>query len=246
MRGLTTRLMLLGLCGVASLLLLPIERLTPTPFSPGVLRLLAVVQPAVLVLVAAALGAWLAPRVGLDAPLVRAWAERRSSAPILRALAPSAVAGGLAVAAILLAYSALWNAQVAGTATRAPLAEFEVPLITKLLYGGIAEELLMRWGLMTAIVWVSWRASGRQQPVPGWCFWIGAAVAALLFAAGHVPLLLLLVPAAPLWLLAAVIAGNAVPGLLFGWLFWRKGLEAAMLAHALAHLISTIVSAALF
>jgi hypothetical protein len=33
-----------------------------------------------------------------------------------------------------------------------------------------------------------------------------------------------------------VVFGNTVAGSLFGWLYWRHGLEAAMLAHAGAHL----------
>ena len=49
-------------------------------------------------------------------------------------------------------------------------------------------------------------------------------------------------PAPQLWLVAAVLLGNAVPGVLFGWLFWKKGIEAAMLAHTLAHLISSVVT----
>ncbi len=30
-----------------------------------------------------------------------------------------------------------------------------VPLPTRLLYGGITEELLLRWGLMTLLVWAA-------------------------------------------------------------------------------------------
>jgi hypothetical protein len=41
---------------------------------------------------------------------------------------------------------------------------------------------------------------------------------------------------------AAVLLGNAIPEVLFGWLFSKKGVEAAMLAHMLAHLISTALT----
>ena len=41
------------------------------------------------------------------------------------------------------------------------------------------------------------------------------------------------------------LAGNFIPGMLFGWLYWRRGLEAAMIAHALAHLLSTAALALL-
>ena len=63
---------------------------------------------------------------------------------------------------------------------------------------------------------------------------------ALLFAAGHLPVLYVLLPGAPSWVTPLVLAANAVPGMLFGWLYWRRGLEAAMIAHALAHLFAVV------
>ena len=93
------RLALLGLPGTLSVALIPLDGFGPPPFDPALLKLLAVAQPTVLMLLAIALGLWAAPKVGLDAPAVRAWAERR---PILPALAPQlapAAWAGLAMAA---------------------------------------------------------------------------------------------------------------------------------------------------
>lgn len=225
---------LVGLIGAASLALVPLERLVPGPLPMPVplLRLLSVLQPSLLVLAATALGAWAAPKVGLDAPLVRAAAERRPLRPVLRGQLPASIAAGLATASVLVAYSLFTR-----SLDVSPLP-FEVPLVTRLLYGGIAEELLMRWGLMSLLAWAAWRLGGRPDPVPAWCLWAGASGAALLFAIGHLPVLFMAYPDLSAGLLAAVLAGNAVPGLLFGWLFWRRGLEAAMIAHALAHLLA--------
>jgi hypothetical protein len=39
-----------------------------------------------------------------------------------------------------------------------------------------------------------------------------------------------------------VVGLNATFGLLFGWLFWRWGLESAMIAHALTHLVSDVAT----
>jgi hypothetical protein len=230
------RLTLLGLVGISSMLLAPLERLIPLQAAPILVRLVAQIQPSLLVLALVALGVWSAPKVGLDAPVVRAWAERRPIFAAFRRQLPAATLVGLAVAAVLLAFWAI----VATQPISDPLRGFNIPLVTKVLYGGIVEELLLRWGVMSFLVWAAWRLAGRPERMPAWCVWTGMALAALLFAAGHLPVLHLLLPDPPSWLIALVLGGNALPGMLFGWLYWRHGLEAAMIAHALAHLFATI------
>ena len=39
-----------------------------------------------------------------------------------------------------------------------------------------------------------------------------------------------------------VVVANSVFGVLFGYLFWRYGLEAAMIAHGTAHLVNYVVA----
>jgi membrane protease YdiL (CAAX protease family) len=39
-----------------------------------------------------------------------------------------------------------------------------------------------------------------------------------------------------------VVGVNAAFGLLFGWLYWRHGLESAMIAHAMTHLVSYVAT----
>jgi membrane protease YdiL (CAAX protease family) len=236
------RLSLLGQIGVASMLLAPLERLVPIEMPAMAIRLVSIVQPSVLVLVFAALGLWAGPRLGLDAPAVRAWAERRPIFPVLRPQLLPAATVGAAVAVVLVLFW-LGVSAVPGAADK--LSILEIPLVTKTLYGGIVEELMLRWGLMSLFAWAVWRLAGRPASAPGWCIWPAIVVAAILFAAGHLPMLYLLMPDPPQMLVAMVLAGNSLPGLLFGWLFWRKGLEAAMIAHALAHLFAVAALAAL-
>jgi len=228
------RLSLLGAIGTFSLAWVPLERFGPPPFDPALLRVLAVLQPTVLMMLAVALGLWAAPRVGLDAPAVRSWAGRQPVWPALRPQLIPAALGGLAAAALLVAFWTVVRAQPSA----APVAGFEMPLFTKLLYGGIVEELLMRWGLMSLFSWLAWRLAGRPAIPPSWIYWVGIGLASFLFAAGHLPALAFLLPNPPTWLVTLVLAGNFVPGLLFGWLYWKRGLEAAMMAHAFAHLFS--------
>ncbi|HEY5721275.1 MAG TPA: CPBP family intramembrane glutamic endopeptidase [Allosphingosinicella sp.] len=229
------RLSLLGLIGTASMLLAPLERVIPIEMPAMIVRLVSIIQPSVLVLVFVALGLWVGPRLGLDSPVVRAWAERRPILPALRPQLSPAMLGGGAVAAVLVLFWLGVNA-MPGAADK--LSILEIPLVTKLLYGGIVEELLLRWGLMSLFAWAAWRLARRPAAVPAWCIWSAIVAAAILFAAGHLPMLYLLMPDPPQTLVAMVLVGNSLPGMLFGWLFWRRGLEAAMIAHALAHLFA--------
>ena len=241
MKQMWWRLSLFGLIGAASLLLAPLEQFIPADFEPMLVRLLAIVQPAVLVLIFTGLGVWAAPHVGLDAPVFRAWAEGGSLSAALRRQLPAALWSGVAVAIILVLFWLIMASQtVAG-----PLANFKLPLLTKLLYGGIVEELLLRWGLMSFLAWLAWRLMGTARPIPAYCYWAAILVSACLFAAGHLPVLFLVLPDAPAWLVAVTLIANALPGLLFGWLFWRGGLEGAMIAHASGHLFATIALAML-
>ena len=228
------RLALLGLPGTFSVLLLRLDQFGPPPFDPRLLKALAVAQPTVLMLLAVALGLWAAPKVGFDAPVVRAWAERR---PILPALAPQLTPAawvGLAMGVMLVGFWGVVRAQDFA----APVATLEIPLAMKLLYGGVVEELLLRWGVMSLFVWIVWRLSGAAGPIPAWVVWTGLVASSILFAAGHLPVLSVLLPNPPTWLVTLVVGANFVPGVMFGWLFWRRGLEAAMMAHALAHMFA--------
>ena len=234
----------LGITGVAAMALAPIELLAPnTGLPPAVLRLATLIQPAILVVALAALGAAAAPPVSLRAPAVEALLGGGLAGLALRRQLPAALAAALLTAAILTGFEAV-TATLRERASAGGMGDFAVPLATRLLYGGIAEEVMMRWGVMSLLVWAGWRLAQRPVAVPGWCYWAGIAGAAALFAVGHLPILFMLMPGPPAWLVALVLAGNFVPGAIFGWLFWRRGLEAAMLAHAGAHLLAWSAAAA--
>ncbi|PLS80150.1 MAG: hypothetical protein CYG59_09460 [Chloroflexi bacterium] len=106
-----------------------------------------------------------------------------------------------------------------------------------MLYGGITEELLLRWGLMSALAWLMWRVlqKKRNQPRPA-IVWTANIASAGLFGVGHIPAAAaFLTLSAPL--IVQIVLVNALAGIVFGWLFWRRSLEAAMVAHAMAHVV---------
>lgn len=228
--------------GLLSLMLVPIETIAPLPYPPLTIRALAIVQPALLTIVAVATGLALAPKVGLHAPLIEAAASGGPVSAILKRQLPAALVAGGFVALILIGYD-IWSAPqfAAASGLGAKLAAFRVPVVTRLLYGGIVEELLTRWGLVSLFAWTLWRLSGRPEPVPPRIYVAAIALAAILFAAGHLPLLFLVNARPGALLVAAVILGNMIPGVAFGWLFWKRGLEAAIMAHAFAHALWALV-----
>jgi hypothetical protein len=48
------------------------------------------------------------------------------------------------------------------------------------------------------------------------------------------------IPSAPV--VVYIVAANAVPGILFGCLYWHYGIEAASVAHALAHSVAALAN----
>jgi len=204
------------------------------------LMLLSLIQPTVLMAGAVALGVGLTPRLGLRSHLA---ARARSGAPVwpaLRSEAPAALLAGIAVSLLVVGLDLLFQ-PLLGEALKRAAQEVEDPgpvmVVTGILYGGITEELMMRWGLVTLFTWAGWKLfqRGGGPPRPA-LVWGAILLAALLFGLGHLPAVSAHVPLTGMVVLRTVLL-NALGGMVFGWLFWRRSLEAAMLAHAVSHLV---------
>ena len=208
------------------------------PVPMWVISMVTVVQTGVVVGLAAWAGVALAPAVGLHAPVFEALAKHR---PMAAALSPQllpALIAGLVGGMFLVGSYRYAPAGLAGVWDR-----FSFPLVSRVLYGGITEEVLLRWGVMTALVWLPWRFLQHRQgrPAAG-SVWLAIAVTTLVFGAGHLPLAAILVGKLTAPVVVWVIGANGALGLLFGYLFWRWGLESAMIAHALTHVVNYFAS----
>lgn len=191
-------------------------------------------QSALFVALAVWAGVALAPVVGLRAPVFEAAARRQ---PIMSAIKPQILPGLIAgFPGGLLLYASL---RLSPAPIAALQGQFTPPLNARVLYCGITEEVLLRWGLMTVITWLTWRFVQRGSgAVKVELIWLAIAASALLFGAGHLPMAKFLIGSLNGPVVLFVVGLNAAFGVLFGWLYWRRGLEAAMVAHAVAHLIN--------
>lgn len=194
-------------------------------------------QGIVLTALAAAVGALLGAKVGLRAPAISAIATRGDVYSALRPQLLPGVVGGVMGAAIIVGFYA-----GAPSALAAVLGQSSIPLIARVLYGGITEEILVRWGLMTFLVWAAWRLLGRGTATPpAYVVWIAIGLSAMVFGVSHVPSVALAMGSIPAPIVAYITFGNAMFGVVAGYLFWRYGLEVAISAHVLAHLIAYVV-----
>ncbi len=232
---LTLLLVLLAVPGVIAMSWLALPSLIGDKALEVPLRTLQVasaVQGAMLVAVAAVVGALLAPKVGLQAPALSALVGGGDAIGALRPQLAPGVAGGLVGVAIILGFHALAPEPLALLQ-----AKVSMPLTARLLYGGITEEVLVRWGLMTLLAWAGWRLfQGGAGALADGSAWLAIGLSAVIFGAAHLPTVAAALGTVPLPIGAYVVAGNALFGVVAGYLFWRHGLEAAIAAHVLAHL----------
>ncbi|HET9495707.1 MAG TPA: CPBP family intramembrane glutamic endopeptidase [Chloroflexia bacterium] len=105
------------------------------------------------------------------------------------------------------------------------------------LYGGIGEELLLRLGMLSFLAAGLRKLTGDRSKPPSAGVMLPATVlAALLFGAGHLPAVARLAKIdGPL--VVRTLALNGIAGVQFGLLYWKNGLEAAMISHGAADIV---------
>ncbi|MCM1981560.1 CPBP family intramembrane glutamic endopeptidase [Lyngbya confervoides] len=235
---LTLILVALALPGViaTSWLALPVllESGSTPPVPLKTLQGATAIQGVVFVLLSAQLGSVLGQKVGLSSPTIWAILSRGRIAEAVRPQIWPGFVGGVLGAAILLGFYLFSPPELAEAQGAA-----SIPLVVRVLYGGITEEVLIRWGLMTLLAWVGWRIVQRGQGKPsGWIMGASIVISALLFGISHVPAAIAAMTVVPVSVMVYITVGNAMFGIVAGYLFWRYGLEAAIVAHILAHLFA--------
>ena len=111
-------------------------------------------------------------------------------------------------------------------------------LLVKLFYGGITEEILMRFGLMSVLMWILIKMTRSQHD---FLYWVAIGMTSLLFAVAHLPVAFSYSESSRVVLSAYILIGNGIGGVIFGHVYWNHGLSYAMIAHAFAHLIMTVI-----
>ena len=219
------------------------------------LLLMGMAQSAVLLGAAAFVGSWASSRVGLRAPLLSAWV---SALPFPRGLGPVFVqaiwVGGLC-AVFVLGLDLLFvraSPEILALQQSPATAGLIWQGLLASLYGGIVEEILLRWCVLSLIA-LGLRALLRKlfgrptTDLPTTVFWAANLISAALFGLGHLPATAQLLPLTAVIVTRALLL-NGIVGVAAGWMFRRAGLESAMLLHFSAdiglHVLGPMLAAA--
>lgn len=204
-----------------------------------------IVQYAVLLAIAVVIGLSRAPQLGLRSHLLERVSEGSPIVPKLRAELPTAAGLGVAAGvAILLAEAAFAPALPAGAGeTEATVGAVLSGLPVRFLWDGLTEELLLRWGFVSLVASGLWKPVGHDTDRPSDRLLATAVVVtALVVGVGHLLLTAGTYDVLTSAIVGWVIAENTIGGLTYGWLFWQRSLEAAMIGHMATHVVFVAVS----
>ena len=117
-------------------------------------------------------------------------------------------------------------------------------IMSSILYGGMIEEVMMRLFVMSLFVFIIWKVFFKKkakEEIPTKVFVIANIVAALLFAAGHLPATVILFGELTPMILFRCFLLNGGFAIVFGHLYRKHGIQYAMLSHMGVHIISKLI-----
>ena len=229
---------LLAVCVIGSILVMPFQ----TALSPALaelwmkLYIAAIVQSLIIFPPAIFFGLILAKKTGFSLPILEGENKRKCFIAILT---PSILRGAFGGVLVILLSLPFW-----GVSLELLKAEMAVPTwagFLAALYGGVAEEVLFRLFLMSLFVWIAMKIKiPRNVGV-----WAAIIITGIIFGLGHLPITGELTAITSDIVLRAILLNGSV-SIIFGWLYWKKGLESAMIAHfsvdMVLHVITPLVA----
>jgi hypothetical protein len=184
------------------------------------------------------LGLLLAPKAGVEMPLLGEWlyhGRRPAASSLWRPAIYGLVVGAITV---LLLYF-VFLPRMPGWPSEAALPVWKRFLAC--VYGGINEELLMRLFLFSLVLWLLHKVARKEPRSSVAVFWVGNIIVAVLFAGAYLPAAAKLIELTPTAIFAIIFLKGAA-GIVFGYLCWVRGFEAAVIAHFSADFVLHVIA----
>jgi len=201
-----------------------------------------IIQNTILFGVAIFIGLLLAKKVGFGLPILEGWLEGREVKSYMKSILGISIGLGIVAGFMIIGLDYLFS--FAGVTINITQASINPPAWQGFLasfYGGINEEILLRLFLMTLLVWIFFKIKKTRDGKPtNTGVWLAIILAAVIFGAGHLPAVMTMTALTPLVVIRTIVL-NAAGGIIFGWLYWRKGLESAMISHFSADIVLHVI-----
>jgi len=218
------------------------------PSSMATLVLFTLVRNLVLMGIAAGLGLLVARRIGLGAPYFESWLD---GAPAPKEPLSSIVAPALIWAAVTALVAFTIDAVfVHGLGVDFPAPEIHARIDVAWWRSGLAsfwapwsEEIFDRLFLLSLIAWAVMRLFQVRKDGPRRTaiLWFANVATALFFGWYHISNEAIFADPVPTLVAVRTVLIIVPVGLAFGWLYWRRGLEAAILAHFVIDVIVHVI-----
>ena len=207
-----------------------------------VLLAVQIIQNTILFGVAIFIGLLLAKKVGFGLPVLEGWLEGREVKSYLKSILSISIGLGILAGFLIVGLDYLFS--FAGATINVAQASINPPAWQGFLasfYGGINEEIMLRLFLMTLLVWIFSKIKKTREGKPTKIgIWLAIILAAVIFGVGHLPAVMTMTSLTPLVVIRTIVL-NAAGGIIFGWLYWRKGLESAMISHFSADIVLHVI-----
>lgn len=220
------------------------QTLGEMPFSIPVMMTINAGINGIMAVILSGLGLLMASRIGKGLPFIEKAINKK---PIWHKTTKYIAIGmivGLAVSAMVIEIDALIFAQPLTNIlepTGVDLRGLRPPFWQGLLAAfsaGVIEETLFRLFAMTLFMWVGhWVSSTDNKRPTLIIFVIANILAALLFALTHIGNLSLFDVEPTTAIIIRILVLNSILALPMGWLYWRFGLETAVIGHTTTDII---------
>lgn len=185
-------------------------------------------------------------RTGLNAPLLNGIVYPKTRVHISKKWLINSIVGAFIGSLMII----LLDLFVFSPLIEAPMDQLPSPNwwqgLLASLYGGITEELMLRLFGMTFIVWLLARITKKEKDnIPNSFYYVAIFLVAILFGLGHLPATIQVFGGLSTIIVIRALVLNGLLGLWFGYLYWRKGLEYAMIAHISADIFLHVLFASI-
>ncbi|MED4227869.1 CPBP family intramembrane glutamic endopeptidase [Neobacillus cucumis] len=196
-----------------------------------------IIQQLIMAFILGWLGLIMGEKLGLDAPIFRRWVTGTGKARFQKKdVWQALISGVVGILVVIILEKFVFQPLLPEIASNAQPVSHLAGILT-FLQGGVFEEVLVRLFFMTLIVWILYTLFGKTSGRKVWMYWTGIIAAAILFGVSHLPAAQQIFGTITPILFIRTIVSNGLLGIVFGYLYWKKGLEYAMIAHAIGDII---------